>query len=77
MRAVSMKRAPVQGHPPAYVIASIYARLSQKDEVFTSLEKAFEQRDFRVTKVNVSFEFDSVRSDPRYAEFLKRIGMPQ
>ena len=46
-------------------------------EAFAWLEKAFQQRDFRVTLIRVSFEFDSLKSDPRYADLVKRIGPPQ
>ena len=62
---------------PPWLIATIYARLGQKDEAFVYLEKALQERDFRVTLLNVSFEFDSLRSDPRFADLVKRIGLPQ
>ena len=65
-----------QGHTPAWLVASVYARLGQKDEAFAWLDRAFQQRDFRITKIRGSFEFDSLRSDPRYANFMKRIGLP-
>ena len=66
-----------QGYSSPFVVASLYARLGQKDEAFAYLEKGFQQRDFRIMLVKVSFEFDSLRSDSRYADLLKRIGLPQ
>jgi TolB-like protein/Tfp pilus assembly protein PilF len=65
-----------QGYVPPYMVASIYARLGQKDQTFAYLEKGLRERDFRTSLVKVSFEFDSLRSDPRYADFIKRIGLP-
>ncbi len=63
------------GIPTApFMLATVYARLGQKDETFNWLEKAFQQRDFRVTYIEVDFEFDSLRSDPRYADLVRRIG---
>jgi TolB-like protein/Tfp pilus assembly protein PilF len=65
-----------RGYVPPYVVASIYARLGKKDEAFAYLEKGLRERDFRTTLVKVSFEFDSLRSDPRYADFIKRVAVP-
>lgn len=65
------------GYTPPFVMATAYARLGRKDEAFAYLEKGFQQRDFRITLVKVSFEFDSLRSDPRYDDLLRRIGLPQ
>lgn len=70
-----LKRAE-QGNTTPFLVAVVYANLGQKDEAFAWLEKAYQQRDFRVTLIRVSFEFDSLQSDPRYADLLKRIGLP-
>lgn len=66
-----------QDYTPPFVLAGLYARLGQKDEAFTYLEKGFQQHDFRITLLKVSFEFDSLHSDPRFADLVKRIGLPQ
>jgi len=62
---------------PPYLVARIYARLGQKDEAFAYLEKSLHEHDFRITHVKVSFEFDSLHSDPRWADLVKRIGLPR
>ncbi len=64
-----------KSYVPPFVIATFYARLGQKDEAFAQLEKGLQERDFTLSHVK-SFEFDSLRSDPRYADLLKRIGLP-
>jgi TolB-like protein/Tfp pilus assembly protein PilF len=64
-------------YQPPFLFAVFYARLGEKDQAFAYLEKAYADRDFRVTLIRVSFEFDSLRSDPRYADLTKRIGLPQ
>jgi len=66
-----------QGYVPPFVIASFYARLGQKEEAFAYLEKSFQQHGFRITRLKVSFEFDSLHSDPRYADLVKRVGLPK
>lgn len=71
----TLERAKTNYQSP-FVIALFYARLGQKDEAFAYLEKGYTERDFRVTLIKVSFEFDSLRSDPRFADLVKRIGLP-
>ena len=57
--------------------ASIYAGLGEKDLAFASLEKAYQQRDPRlIIWLNLHPEFDTLRSDPRMKDLLRRIGLP-
>jgi len=62
---------------PAFVIASFCVKADRKDEAIQWLEKGYEERDFRMTKLSRAFEFDSLRSDPRFKELLRRIGLPE
>lgn len=66
-----------KAYQPPFVIAVMYARLDQKDKALAYLEKAYEERDFRASLIKIAFEFDSLRSDPRFADLVKRIGLPQ
>jgi tetratricopeptide (TPR) repeat protein len=61
---------------PVYV-ARAYAHLGQKDDAFIWLEKGFKQRDSDITLIAVDPAFESLHSDPRYADLLRRIGLPQ
>lgn len=71
-----MKQPKGQEFPP-FVIATYYARLGQKEETIAWLQRGYEERDFRMTLISVSFEFDSVRSDPRFVALVQKIGLPQ
>ena len=62
---------------PPSMIAMYYARLDRKDEAIQWLEKAFEERDFRMTTLSVSFEYDNLRSDPRFKQLMRRMGLPE
>jgi serine/threonine protein kinase/Tfp pilus assembly protein PilF len=56
--------------------AADYAMLGYKDAAFAALGKAFASRT-GVVDINVDPRLDKLRSDPRYADLLKRIGLPQ
>jgi serine/threonine-protein kinase len=59
----------------AQYVAAVYAGLGDKDQAFAWLEKGFQDKsgllDFVITEVN----FDPLRSDPRYADLLRRMGL--
>jgi len=62
---------------PPFVIATFYARLGNVDETMKWLEKGYEERDFRMTLLSVSQEFDGMRSDARFRELVRRVGLPE
>jgi hypothetical protein len=55
--------------------AGNYAMLGEKDAAFAALEKEFARRG--VVDINIDPRFDNIRSDPRFADLLRRIGLPQ
>ena len=60
---------------PAW-IAGQYAFLGEKDQAFAWLEKAYtEKSGFIGSNLKTHPFFDSLRSDPRYADLLKRMGL--
>jgi tetratricopeptide (TPR) repeat protein len=62
---------------PPFVTAGYHLRLGQKEEAIALLQKAYEQRDFRMTMLSVDFGFDSIRSDPRFVELVRKVGLPE
>ena len=63
--------------PPPFVVATYYARLGDKEQTYAWLQKSLEERDFRMTVLAVSFEFDAFRSDPRFQAFIRKVGLPE
>ena len=63
------------GYVPAYSWGVIYTGLGNKDEAFAWLKKACDERDSWVVKLKVDPSFDSLRSDPRYKDLLRCIGL--
>jgi len=59
-----------------YQLATIYGGLGDKDEVFRLLERGYEERSAGMPFLAVDPFWDNVRSDPRYAELLRRMGLP-
>jgi eukaryotic-like serine/threonine-protein kinase len=60
-----------------YEVAEVYARLGNREQVFSWLEKAYAQRDSGIVALKVEPVFRGLRSDPRLQNLLKRIGLPQ
>jgi tetratricopeptide (TPR) repeat protein len=60
-----------------YQLATIYAGLGEKDEAFRLLEKGYEERSAGMPYLAVDPFWDNVRFDPRYADQLRRMGLPQ
>jgi TolB-like protein/Tfp pilus assembly protein PilF len=69
------KRATEAYFPPS-VVALVCARAGDKNQAFEWLEKAYQDRDESLRLLRVVPGFDSLRSDPRYADLLRRIGLP-
>jgi serine/threonine-protein kinase len=58
------------------VRAHLYARLGDRDQTFSWLEKAYAEREFRMFILKADPVFDYLHSDPRFADLLRRIGLP-
>jgi len=58
-------------------IAFEYAELGDKDQAFAWLDKGYAEKSDVVAYVKVAVPLDSLRSDPRYAALLKKMGLPQ
>ena len=56
-------------------VAWVYAGLGDRDRTFEWLEKDFQQRSGLLPQVTWQFAFDDLRSDPHYADLLRRMGL--
>jgi serine/threonine protein kinase/tetratricopeptide (TPR) repeat protein len=64
------------GYVPAYNIARLYADLGEKDQAFQWLNTAYQERDNLLPGLRTDFLLDPLRSDPRFAELVRKIGLP-
>jgi TolB-like protein/Tfp pilus assembly protein PilF len=64
------------GYSPA-TVAENYALLGDKDNAFAWLEKAYQRKASELIFLKSEPRWDNLRSDPRYADLVRRIGFPQ
>jgi len=58
-----------------YETALIYTGLGDKDQALSELERAFEYLPWELVTIKVEPMLDSLRSDPRFRELERRIGL--
>ena len=71
-----LQRLSEHSYVPAHDMALVYAGLGEKDNAFAWLDKAYEEHSFNLSHLKVEPRFDPLRSDPRFADLLRRIGLP-
>jgi TolB-like protein/Tfp pilus assembly protein PilF/predicted Ser/Thr protein kinase len=58
-------------------LAGVYAGLGDNDQAFAWLEKDFQERAGSLARTRWESPFESLRSDPRFADLLQRMGLPK
>ena len=58
------------------LVARVYAGLGQKQDAFEWLEKAYQVHGRDLLELKYDPRFGSLRSDPRFNDLLRRIGIP-
>ncbi len=59
-----------------YEFALIYTGLGEKEQAFAWLQKAYQDRSPRLTQLKGDRRLYSLRSDPRFADLVRQIGLP-
>jgi tetratricopeptide (TPR) repeat protein len=72
-----LKQLSEQEYVPATSIALIYAGLGEKDQAFAWLDKGYEQRAFLMQWIKIEPRWDSLRTDPRFQDLMRRMGLPE
>jgi len=66
------------GYYSACEIGRFYADLGDRENAFRWLDIAYREHDYQlVVRLKNDFRFDSIRSDPRFAELVRKVGLPQ
>jgi hypothetical protein len=70
-----MKQRAKSEYIPPYQFVSVYAGLNERDSTFEWLEKGYIARDRIVLLMKVHPMFDELRSDPRFDDLMRRVGL--
>jgi TolB-like protein/predicted Ser/Thr protein kinase len=65
------------GYASPFEIAVFYTELGNKDQAFIWLDTAYREREFQMESLKTNFALGPLRSDPRFAELVRRVGLPQ
>jgi len=65
------------GYYSALIIATFYADLGDKEQAFHWLNIAYQEHDWLLISLNTNFRLDPLRSDRRFAELVRKVGLPQ
>jgi len=60
---------------PSYYLAAAHLGLGEKEQALASLEKAFQEHSDLVTLLKVDPRLDPLRSEPRFQELVRRLGL--
>jgi TolB-like protein/Tfp pilus assembly protein PilF len=75
---IAEMRKPSAGkYVPFYYIADIYAALGDKESAFQWLDRALDQHSNSCLLLAIDPAFENLRSDPRFQEAARKIGLPQ
>jgi Tfp pilus assembly protein PilF len=72
---VKLKQRAKSHYVQAFAMAVAYADLGDNDRAFEWLEKAYQERSPRMADIRVSRAAESLRADPRFPAFVRRIGL--
>ncbi len=70
-----MKEMSKQKYVSSYDLAILYTGLGDKDKALEQLNHAYEERDGWIICLRVEPLFDPLRSDPRFQDLIRRIGL--
>jgi|SRR5216683_2600276 len=72
-----LKELSARRYVSPYQVAMIYEGLGDKEQALAWLERAYQQRVHNMVFLKVEPELDGLRSDPRFASLVQRVGLIQ
>ncbi|MDT5120761.1 MAG: eukaryotic-like serine/threonine-protein kinase [Acidobacteriota bacterium] len=72
-----LKELSRQRYVSSTFVAEIYAALGERDKAFEWLEKGYDERSIGMLFLINDPILDSFRTDPRFQDLLRRVGLPQ
>ncbi|MGI8467991.1 MAG: winged helix-turn-helix domain-containing protein [Pyrinomonadaceae bacterium] len=72
---VKLKSFSNQRYVDPFLFVALYTYLGDKDQAFAYMEKSYEGKSYWMTAIKVLPAVDALRSDPRFAEMLKKMNL--
>jgi eukaryotic-like serine/threonine-protein kinase len=73
-----LERQSKSSYVSPYMMATIYAGLGDREKAFEFLERAYQERSPDIPYfLKADLRIDTLRSDPRFQDLLRRVGLPQ
>ena len=57
-------------------LAIAYVGLGQKEQALSTLERAYTAHDLQMQFLNADPHYDAIRSEPRFKELVRKVGLP-
>lgn len=73
LELTQMTDNPPETYRSPFGAAILYAHLGEKTKALDSLENAYEQHSLAMTEIAIEPAFDSIRSEPRFQDLLRRV----
>jgi TolB-like protein/DNA-binding winged helix-turn-helix (wHTH) protein/Tfp pilus assembly protein PilF len=70
-------RTAKSSYAPPVLVAGVYMRLGDKARALQWLEQGYQERDDLMIDLNVDPVFDALRSEPRFQDLVRRVGLPE
>jgi len=64
-----------ENYASPYELATLYAAMGEREQAFAALEKGYAAHDLQLQYLGVDPSMDSLRSDPRFVDLLRRVGL--
>jgi len=72
-----IERELTKSKPSYLILARRFNMLGKKDAALDYLEKAFENPPPDIARINNNLDFDNLRSEPRFQELIKKMGLSE
>jgi serine/threonine protein kinase/tetratricopeptide (TPR) repeat protein len=76
-QAVLKKIEAMDDYKSPALLAIVYTALDDRDKAMQLLEQAYLKRDPLLRFIKTGYEYDGLRTDPRFVDLAKRIGFPE
>lgn len=74
--AILKKLEPSKEYVSPAELAVLYMGLDQKEQALSSLERAYAAHDLQLGYLGVEQHYDPLRSEPRFQELIRKVGLP-